>query len=88
MAKGTRMLRVDTSAICQKDIDRVHRIEMKYTKKNSGKKYIIVKFKSWRPRKQFYDARPKTFQDGKKKPGYKSFSVSFDLTKRCYLLFK
>ena len=45
----------------QKDIDRAHRIGMKYTKKNSGKKSIIVKFKSWRPRKQFCDARPKTF---------------------------
>ena len=45
----------------KKDIDRAHKTGMKYTKKNSGKKSIIVKFKSWRPRKQFYDARPKTF---------------------------
>ena len=29
----------------------------------------MVKFKSWSVRKQFYDARPKNFKDGKKKPG-------------------
>ena len=45
-----------------------------------------MKFKSWRARKQFYDARPKKFKDDKKKPGYKSFSVSVDLTKRRYVL--
>ena len=37
-------------------------------------------------RKQCYDARPKNFKDGKKKPGYKSFSVSVDLTKKRLLL--
>ena len=58
--------------------------------KNSGKKVksIRVKFKLWRARKQFYDARPKNFKDGKKKPSCKSFSVSVDLTKRRYLLFR
>ena len=67
----------------QKDIDRAHRIGMEYTEKNLGKKVksITVKLKSWRARKQFYDARPKNFKDGKKKPGYKTFSVSVDLTK-------
>ena len=45
-----------------------------------------MKFKSWRARKQFYDARPKKFKNGKKKPGYKLFFVSADLTKRRYLL--
>ena len=74
----------------QEDIDRAHRIEMEYTEKNSGKKVksIIVKFKLWRARKQFNDAKPKNFKDGKKKPGYKSFSFSVDLTKRRYLLFR
>ena len=74
----------------QGDINRSHRIGMEYTEKNSGKKVksIIVKFKSWSARKQFYDARPKNFKDGKKKPGYKSFSVSVDLTKRRYLLLR
>ena len=74
----------------QEDINRAHRIGMEYTEKNSGKKVksIIVKFKSRRARKQFYNARPKKFKDGKKKPGSKSFSVSVDLTKRCYLLFR
>ena len=74
--------------IAQENIDRAHRTGMEYTEKNSGKKVksIIVKFMSWRARKQFYDARPKIFKDRKKKPGYKSFSVSADLTKRRYLL--
>ena len=74
----------------QEDINRAHRIGVEYTEKNSGKKVksIIVKFKSRRARKQFYNARPKKFKDGKKKPGSKSFSVSVDLTKRCYLLFR
>ena len=38
--------------------------------------------------KQFCDARLKNVKDGKKKPGYKSFSVSVDLTKRHYLVFR
>ena len=72
------------------DIDRAHRIEMEYTEKNSGNKVksIIGKLKSWSARKQFYDARSKNFKDGKKKPGYKSFSVLVDLTKRRYLLLR
>ena len=72
------------------DIDRAHRIEMEYMEKNSGNKVksIIGKLKSWSARKQFYDARSKNFKDGKKKPGYKSFSVLVDLTKRRYLLLR
>ena len=68
----------------QEDINRAHRIRMEYTEKNSGKevKSIIVKFKSWRARKQFYDARPENFKDGKKKPGCKSFSVSVETERR------
>ena len=76
------MLRVGKVSFAQEDIDRAHRIGMEYTEKV---KSIIVKFKSWTARKQFYDARPKNFKDGKKKPGYKSFSVSVELTKRRYL---
>ena len=30
----------------------------------------------------------KNFKDGKKKPGYKPFSISVDLTKRRYLLLR
>ena len=50
----------------QEDIHGAHTIEMEYTEKNSGKKVksILVKFKSWRAQKQFYDARPKHFKDG------------------------
>ena len=74
-AKSKRMLRVGTSAICQEGIDHAHRTGMEYTEKNSGKKAksIIVKFKSWRVRKKFYDARPKNFKDGEKKPGTNHF---------------
>ena len=74
----------------QEDIDRAHRIGMEYTDENSGKrvKSIIVKFQSWRARKQFCDARPKNFKGGQKKPGCKSFSVSVDLTKRRHLLLR
>ena len=77
-------------SFAQEDVDLAHRIGMEYTKKNSRKqvKSIIVKFKSWRARKQCYDARTKNFKDGEKKPGYKSFSVSVDLTKRRYLLLR
>ena len=50
---------------------------------------IIVKFKSWKARSEFYKARPKNYVNGKKKPGLTSFSVSLDLTKRrCSLLAK
>ena len=47
-----------------------------------------MKFKLWRTRKQFYDNIPKSFTDTKKKAGYKSVSVSPDLTKRRYLLLR
>ena len=72
----------------EENIDISHRIGMEYTEKNWGKKLksIFVKFKLWRAWKLFYDARPKIFKDGKKKPGHKSFSVSVELTKRHYLL--
>ena len=74
----------------QEDVDHAHRIGMEYTEKNSGKKLksIIVKFKSSSARKQFYNGRTKNFKDGQKKPGYKSFSVSADLTKNHYLLLR
>ena len=77
-------------SFAQEDIDRAHRMGMEYMEKNSEKevKSIIVKLKSWRAGKQFYDARPKNFRDDKKKPGYKSYSVSDDLTKRPDLLLR
>ena len=55
----------------QEVIDRAHRIGMEHTEKNSGKKVkcVIVKFKSWRTQKLFYDARAKSFKDGRKKAG-------------------
>ena len=74
----------------QDNIHRVHRIGKKYTDENTGKKVqsIIVKFKSWKSRKEFYDARPRNFVNGKKKPGLNFFNVSVDLTRRRYLLLK
>lgn len=71
-------------------IDRAHRIGSKYTDKVTGKqtKSIIVKFKSWAPRSEFYKKRPRNFENGKKKPGAAPFSVSLDLTKRKYELLK
>ena len=70
--------------------DRVHRIGKKYTNKYTGKKVqsIIVKFKSWKSRKEFYHARPRNFVNGKKKPGLNFFNVSVDLTRKRYLLLK
>ena len=70
------------------NIDRVHRIERTYTDKNTGQKVksIIVKFNSWKSRQQFYNARPKHFNNSKRKPGQHLFSVSVDLTRRRYLL--
>ena len=77
-------------SFAEEEVDHAHIIGREYTDKNSGKKVksMIVKFKSWRVRKQFYDARPKKLKDGKNKPGYKSFSVSVDLRKRRYLLLR
>ena len=74
----------------QDNIDRVHRIGKKYTDKNTGKKVqsVILKFKSRKSRKEFYDARPRNFVKGKKKPGLNFFNVSVDQTKRRYLLSK
>ena len=69
--------------LVQEDIDRAHRIGMEYTEKNSGKKSKIHNSEIE------VTGSAKTilhFKDGKKKPGCKSFSVSVDLTKRCYLL--
>ena len=75
VAKSKRMLRIGTRAICTRSISCAHRIGMECMEKNSGKKVksIIAKFKSSRAQKQFYNARQKSFKDGQKKPGYKSF---------------
>ena len=67
----------------QDNIDRVHRIGKKCTNENTGKKV-----KSWKSRKGFYDARPRNYVNGKKKPGLNFFNVSVDLTRRRYYLLK
>ena len=74
----------------QDNIDRAHRIGKKYTDENTGKNIqsIIVKFKSWKSLKEFYDTRPRNFVNGKKNPGLNFFNVSVDLTRRRYLLLK
>ena len=72
------------------EIDRVHRKGKPY--KNEGSsltmKSIIIKFKSWRYKQDVYRNQPRRFENGKKKPGENSFSVSLDLTKRRYNLLK
>ena len=70
--------------------DRLHRIGKPYENEGSGltMKSIIIKFKSWRYRQDVYRNRPRRFENGKKKPGENSFSVSLDLTKRRYNLLK
>ena len=68
----------------QDNIDCVHRIGKKYTDVQS----IIVKFRSWKSCKEFYDARPRNFVNGKKKPSLNVFKVSVVLTRRHYLLLK
>ena len=72
------------------EIDRVHRIGKPYKNEGSGltMKSVIIKFKSWRYRQEVYRNRPRRFENGKKKPGENSFSVSLDLTKRRYNLLK
>ena len=54
-------------------------------KKKNKVRSIIVKFKSWKSRADFYKTRPRNHLDRQKKPG-SSFNVSMDLTKRCYNL--
>ena len=50
-------------------------------------KPIIIKLKSLRYRQDVYRNRPRKFENGKKKRGENSFSVSLDLRKRmCNLL--
>ena len=72
------------------EIDRVHHIGKPYNNKSSGLtvKPIMIKLKSWRYRQDVYRNRPRKFENGKKKRGENSFSVSLDLTKRRYNLLK
>ena len=74
----------------QDNIDHVHQIGIKYINENTRKKVqsVIVKFKLWKSHKEFYNARPRNFVNGKEKPGLNFFNVSVDLTRRCYLLSK
>ena len=47
-------------------------------------KSLIVKYNSWQFRKEFYNARSRNCENGKKKPGNRSFTVLQNLTKRRY----
>ena len=64
------------------EINRVHRNPYKNEGSGLTMKSVIIKFKSWRYRQDVYRNRPRRFENGKKKPGENSFSVSLDLTKR------
>ena len=68
------------------ETDRVHRIWKPVIDEMTGKKskMIIVKFRSWESRCEFYKARPKAVENGRKKPGQIPFRVSLDLTKHRY----
>ena len=68
----------------------MHSIGKPYKNESSGliMKPIIIKFKSWGYRQDVYRNRPRRFENGKKKAGENSFSVSLDLTKRRYNLLK
>ena len=70
--------------------ERILRIGKPYKNESSGlaMKCIIIKFSSWRYRQNVYRNRPRRLENGKKKPGETSFSVSLDLTKRRYNLYK
>ena len=70
------------------NVDRARRIGRTCTDKNTGRKVksITVKFNSWKSRRQFCNVRPKDFNNSKRKPGQHLFSVSFDLTRKRYLL--
>ena len=62
----------------EENIDRAHRIGKSYKDITSGKitQSIIVKFKDWKSHQEFYNARPKYFVNGKKKPSAKkSFAL-------------
>ena len=64
------------------DIDRAHRVGPIVTNDKSKKasQSIIVKFRSWRARNAFYEARPKFNPDPKGK--HRRFAVAPDLTKK------
>lgn len=76
---------MDTPFIAAK-IDRAHRIGQVTTDRRTKKKVqpIIVKFRSWESRTDFFRARPKWTQGG----GPRRFSVALDLTKNRYTLLK
>lgn len=69
-------------------VDRMHRIGKKIEMDDKTVQPIIIKFKSWSSRTDFYKSRPKNYNaDGTRKPG-SVYSVSPDLTKRRYDLLK
>ena len=68
----------------------MHRIGKPYKNESSSLtiKPIIIKLKSWRYRRNVYWNQPRRFEKGEKKAGESPFSVSLNLTKRRYNLFK
>ena len=69
-------------------VDRMHRVGKKFVKNSKSYQSIIIKFKSWMSRAEFYKSRPKVYDiNGKRKPG-NPYSISPDLTKRRYELLK
>ena len=68
----------------QDNIDHVHRAGKKYTYENTGNKIqsVIVKINLWKSLKEFYDARPRNFVNGMKRPGPNFSNVFVDLTRK------
>ena len=90
VAESKRLLRVGTSAICPRryrsrsyDWNGVHGEKFRKESKIHHSEIQVMECP-----KKFYGTRPKNFKDGKRKLGYKSFSVSGDWTKMRYLLLR
>ena len=74
----------------EEEIDRAHRIGKSYKNESSGfpMKPIIIKFKSLRCKQHVYRNLLSILENGKRKPGENSFSVSLDFTNQRYNLLK
>ena len=70
------------------NVDRIHRIGKKSEIDKKTVQAVIIKFRYWTSRTEFYKSRPKNYnQDGTRKPGA-MYSISPDLTRRRYELLK
>ena len=66
------------------NVDRAHRIAKPYKRDNIEYQAIIVKFKSFAPKRQLYNARPRGAFD--QRQDNQKFSIAVDLTRDNYIL--